>query len=98
MEIKFGSWGIKCSSGGRPMNEGLAEIELRAFVRVLVLGPLEAVRADDPVRVLRSGTIVAVTDVVLDDVVDPLMWRPRWSARLANAVARHDDLFHALFD
>jgi hypothetical protein len=79
------------------MPDGLAEIELRAFIRVLVLGPAEAIRGGDAIRVLQAGTVVAVTDVVLDDIVDPLMSRPRWSARLANAVARHDDLFHALF-
>jgi hypothetical protein len=89
---------MRYSSGGLLMTERLAEVELRAFVRVLVLAPVDAIRAGDPTRVLRGGTVVAVTDVVLDDVVDPLMWRPRWSARLARAVARHDELFHALFD
>jgi hypothetical protein len=49
-------------------DQGLAEIELSAFIRVLVLGPLTAARSGTRL-ILHHGTVVAVTDAVLDDIV-----------------------------
>jgi hypothetical protein len=74
----------------------LAEVELRAYVTVLMVAPAD--RSRDVRDFASHGVVVAVTDFFIDDVVDHAsLHRPRWSQALAASIARHDDLFHSLF-
>lgn len=75
----------------------LAAVEVRAYLTLLVLAPA-ASRAEGSRGLLDAGEVVAVSDFFIDEVVaEGTTSRVRWSAQLARSVARHDELFHALF-
>ena len=77
--------------------EALATVEVRCYLHLLLRGPEYLLRRKDKSQFIERAVVIAVSDLLIDEVVEDSTRRATIDEAFAEGVAANDGLFRAIF-